>query len=207
MIEQLQAAAGRNVSRETFDRVSRYVELVTQESRNQNLVSAATIGDEMWTRHVLDSAQLLPLAPARAASWVDIGSGAGFPGMIVALLSEIAITLVEPRRLRAEFLQRTAAELGLSERLTVVAAKAARIDGQYDVITARAVAPLSDLLGMAHHLSHAQTVWLLPKGRNAKSELAEAQRSWHCHAIGKPSITDPQATVIVLSKVGAKSRR
>ena len=117
------------------------------------------------------------------------------------------MTLVEPRRLRAAFLEETVAALGLADRVTVRAAKAEQVRGQFDVITARAVAPLGRLLGMAHHLAHSGTVWALPKGKNAKSELAEAQRSWQCEVRSEASCTDPDATILVLSKVRAKSKR
>ena len=206
MIEAVAAAAGRTVSRETFEALGRYVALLSDESCHQNLVSASTLKN-VWDRHILDSAQLVRFEPEPAASWIDIGSGAGLPGIVVALLVDGPVTLLEPRRLRAEFLARTVDALGLGERVRVEQSKAEDARGHYDVITARAVAPLAKLLGITRHLSHKQTVWVLPKGRKAKSELAEARRSWQCDAHSEPSCTDSDSNILVLRRVGAKSAR
>jgi 16S rRNA (guanine527-N7)-methyltransferase len=126
---------------------------------------------------------------------------------VVALLTNLQVSLIEPRRLRAEFLARAVHALALGERVTVAAAKVEQVEGRFDVITARAVASLGRLLGLTRHLSHERTVWLLPKGRNAQSELVEAQRSWHCQATSRRSITDPESEILVISKLGAKSKR
>jgi len=206
MIEALERAAARPVSRETFALLTAYVERLTAASATQNLIAASTL-DSIWERHILDSAQLVRFEPRADASWVDIGSGAGLPGMVIAALTQGAMTLVEPRRLRAVFLQETIDALDLSDRVSVIPAKTENIRGQFDVITARAVAPLGRLLGLANHLAHNGTVWALPKGRNAKSELVEAQRSWQCDVRSEASCTDPDATILVLRKVRAKSNR
>jgi 16S rRNA (guanine527-N7)-methyltransferase len=206
MIEALERAAARPVSRETLGLLEAFVERLKAANREQNLVAASTL-DQVWERHVLDSAQLVRFEPRAGASWVDIGSGAGFPGIVIAALAEGPMTLVEPRRLRAAFLQETVDALGLSGRVAVLPSKVENVGGRFDVITARAVAPLGRLLGLANHLAHSGTIWALPKGKNAKSELAEAQRSWQCGARSEASCTDPEANILVLSKVRAKSRR
>lgn len=206
MIEALERAAGRPVSRETFALLAAYVERLKAANATQNLIAASTLGT-IWERHILDSAQLVRFEPQAGASWVDIGSGAGLPGIVIAALIDGPMTLVEPRRLRAQFLEETAAALGLSGRVTVQPSKIEQVRGPFDAITARAVAPLDRLLGLAIHLAHNGTIWALPKGRNAKSELAEAQRSWQCEVRSEASCTDRQATILVLSKVGAKSNR
>lgn len=193
------------VPRETVELLNCYLDLLRAENERQNLVSAATL-DDAWNRHILDSAQLARFEPHPGASWVDIGSGAGLPGIVLAALVEGPVTLVEPRRLRAEFLASAIDELGLGNA-EVRCAKIERVTGHFDVITARAVAPLDRILHLAHHLSHPETVWVLPKGRNAKSELAEAQRSWQCQAAIEASCTDPDSAILVLSKVGAGRRR
>jgi len=203
MIEALERAAARPVSRETFVLLQRYVDLLKAANRTQNLIAASTL-DRIWERHILDSVQLVRFEPRAGASWVDIGSGAGLPGIVIAALTEGPVTLVEPRRLRAAFLQETVAALGLARRITVQPAKIENIRGQFDVITARAVAPLGRLLGLAHHLAHSGTVWALPKGKNANSELAEAHRSWHCDVQSEASCTDPAANILVLSMVSAR---
>jgi 16S rRNA (guanine527-N7)-methyltransferase len=196
----------RAVPRETLDKLAAYSDLVRKESRHQNLVSRATL-DQLWERHVADSAQLVPLEEGTGGSWADIGSGAGLPGVIIALLVDGPVTLIEPRRLRAQFLERIADELGLANRVRVICAKSERVSGTFDTITARAVAPLPKLLEISTHLSTRKTRWLLPKGRNAESELAEARRSWHCDAQVVPSRTDPDSRILVLSGVRAKGKR
>src|SRR5205823_5359670 len=134
VIQALEQAAARPVSRETFDRLRMYAQLLKSESRRQNLVSASTLA-HLWQRHILDSAQLVRFEPHANASWVDVGSGAGLPGLVVACLIKGPITLVEPRRLRAEFLRNAVAALGL--RAAVECAKIERITGKFDVITGR----------------------------------------------------------------------
>jgi len=202
----LERASGRAVSRETIDRLTAYAALLRTANTSQNLISAST-ENSLWERHIVDSAQLVRFEPKDGASWVDIGSGAGLPGIVVATLVEGAVAMVEPRRLRAEFLEQAAAALDLIPRVSVHSIKVERMHGRYDVITARAVAPLPRLLGLALHLSHEGTIWILPKGKNAKSELAEAQRSWQCEARIEASCTDPDARILVLSNVKVKSKR
>ena len=206
MIEALERASGRPVSRETLALLSSFVDRLAAASAAQNLVAASTL-DSVWERHILDSAQLVRFEPFSGASWVDIGSGAGLPGMVIAALTDGAVTLVEPRRLRAAFLEETVEALGLAPRVSVRASKVDKVGGSFDVITARAVAPLDRLLGMAIHLAHPGTIWALPKGRSAKSELAEARRSWQCEVRSEASCTDPEATILVLTKVRAKSKQ
>jgi 16S rRNA (guanine527-N7)-methyltransferase len=203
-IERLDEIVGRNVSRETLERLESFSRLLKAENQRQNLVSASTLG-HLWERHILDSAQLARFEPRPDASWVDVGSGAGLPGIVIALLVDGPVTLVEPRRLRADFLTQTVRELGLNA--SVERAKAERIAGRFDVVTARAVAPLDKLLGITHHLSHRGTIWVLPKGASVKSELAEARRNWQCEVDEEASCTDPNSTILVLRKVGAKTRR
>lgn len=203
MIASLEEAAARHVSRETFERLSRYAELLNAEASRQNLVSASTLG-QLWERHVLDSAQLLRFAPTGDSRWVDVGSGAGLPGIVIACMASAPVTLVEPRRLRAEFLKRVVAELGLDAR--VEHATAERIGGKFDVITGRAVASLTRFLTMCDHLSTKNTIWILPKGRSAESELAEARRTWQGDFRVEPSVTDADSRIVVAAEVRAKKR-
>jgi 16S rRNA (guanine527-N7)-methyltransferase len=192
------------VSRETAEQLKQYSRLLEGEAAVQNLVSASTI-ENLWQRHILDSAQLARFSKA-GASWIDIGSGAGLPGVVIAIITGDSILLAEPRRLRAEFLSRVVSDLRLTNA-QVAMAKAERVQGRFDVITARAVAPLSKLLGITAHLAHPGTMWVLPKGRSAKSELAEAELSWHYDARAEPSCTDPESSILLLSNVRAKSKR
>jgi 16S rRNA (guanine527-N7)-methyltransferase len=201
VIERLAQAAGRPVPRETIDRLRTYVDLLSEENERQNLVSAATLAD-VWERHIVDSAQLARFEPFAGASWADIGSGAGLPGIVIACLVDGPVTLIEPRRLRAEFLHRVVESLSLNA--AVVQAKGERALGAFDVITARAVASLSDLLEISAHLSTRKTVWAFPKGRSGRAELAEAQRSWQGTFHVERSVTDDQSVVVVATGVRAK---
>jgi 16S rRNA (guanine527-N7)-methyltransferase len=201
VIDRISGAAGRNVSRETFEKLDAYVRLLCEESTRQNLVSASTL-EQVWDRHILDSAQLVRFEPSRGASWIDIGSGAGLPGIVVGCLVDGPVTLVEPRRLRAEFLHKLSESLDLG--VSVLCARAERVEGPFDVITARAVAGLSKLLEISAHLSTRKTVWALPRGRSAEAELVEAQRTWQGSFRVEPSVTDEQSFVVVGTGVRAK---
>ena len=202
MIEQLEQAAGRSVSRETFRLLEDYALLLKLENDRQNLISKASI-PLLWERHILDSAQLVRFEPFDGAAWADIGSGAGLPGIVVACLVTGPVALIEPRRLRAEFLHKLCESLSL--RASVFAGKAERAEGKFDVITARAVAKLTQLLKISAHLSTRKTVWALPKGRSAQAELAEAQQSWQGVFHVKQSVTDDESRIIV--GTGVRARR
>jgi 16S rRNA (guanine527-N7)-methyltransferase len=201
MIAELERVAACNVSRETFERLEAYVSLLREESARQNLVSASTL-QNLWGRHIIDSAQLIRFEPEAGSSWADIGSGAGLPGIVIACLVKGPVTLIEPRRLRADFLHRVSESLGLNTQ--VVLGKAERAEGEYDVITARAVARLTDLLRISAHLSTKNTVWVLPKGRNSAAELAEAQQSWQGMFHVEQSVTDAESKIVVATGVRAR---
>ena len=202
MIERLAEVIGRNVSRETYEKIEAYAGLLREEAQRQNLVSASTL-DRLWDRHIVDSAQLVRFEPRPGASWVDIGSGAGLPGMVIACLVAGPVTLVEPRRLRAEFLHRAVESLRLD--VTILCAKVQRAQGNYDVITARAVMALPQLLEISAHLSTRKTLWLLPKGRSAERELAEAQQAWQGTFHVERSVTDAESLIVV--GTGVRARR
>jgi len=187
-----------DVSRETM--LERFAAILIGESAQQNLIAASTL-DQIWTRHIVDSAQLIPLADVEGP-WIDIGSGAGLPGIIVAALTDREVTLVEPRGKRAEFLRTTAEALGL----TKVTVAASRIETHKPakraaVISARAVAPLYELFAGAQHCTDSSTIWLLPKGRNAESEVELARGAWQGVFHVEPSITSPDSGIVVAHKV------
>lgn len=203
VIEALSAASGRDVSRETFERIEAFAGLLRTAAEEQNLVARSTL-DDMWERHILDSAQLVRFEPYAGASWLDIGSGAGLPGIVIALLVQGPVALVEPRRLRADFLRDAAEKLGLAPRVSIHHARVERVSGRFDVITARAVAALARLLEISSHLSTKKTVWVLPKGRGALTELAEAQRAWQGVFHVERSVTDADSYIVVASGVGKR---
>jgi 16S rRNA (guanine527-N7)-methyltransferase len=199
--QRLAEVAQRAVSRETFEKIEAYAALLREESKRQNLVSASTL-ECLWERHILDSAQLVRFEPYDGAAWADIGSGAGLPGIVVACLVEGPVALIEPRRLRAEFLHKLCDSLQLDA--TVIHGKAERAGGEYAVITARAVTRLSKIFEISAHLSTRNTVWALPKGRGAQAELAEARQAWQGVFHVKQSVTDDEAKIVVATGVRAR---
>lgn len=197
-----------NVSRETVDRLQHFAKAVIAENDRQNLISKATIA-HIWQRHILDSAQLLTLADDRDQTlpWLDLGTGAGFPGMVIAILSQQPILLVEARRRRAEFLSEQAGQLGL-DHVTIIPTRLESLQSQnMSAISARAFAPLPRLLELAHRFAHEKTVWLLPKGRSAREELETARASWQGEFNVKSSLTDPDAAILVARAVSPKKGR
>jgi len=197
----LGSVAARNVSRETFEKLAAYAALLVEESGRQNLVAQSTL-TQLWDRHILDSAQLVRFEPRPGATWVDVGSGAGLPGVVLACLVSGHVTLIEPRGLRADFLHKVCESLRLDA--TVFRGRVERAGGKYEVITARAVAPMAKLLKISSHLSTRNTVWALPKGRNAERELAEAQQAWQGAFHVERSVTDPDSFIVVGTGVRAK---
>jgi 16S rRNA (guanine527-N7)-methyltransferase len=190
-----------DVSRETFEKLEVYVALLREENTKQNLISPSSL-EHVWERHIYDSAQLVRYQPKDGDRWVDIGSGAGLPGIVIACLVRGDVTLIEPRRLRADFLHKVSESLEL--RASVRGIKVERAVGIYDVITARAVAPLTQLLKISAHLSTGNTVWALPKGRGAGAELAEARRSWQGVFHLEPSVTNADSFIVVATGVREK---
>ena len=188
-----------DVPRETMARLDSFAALLREENERQNLVSRTSL-DHLWVRHIADSAQLLRFAPSPTASWVDLGTGAGFPGLIVAALHKGPVTLTEERRLRVDFLHRAAESLGVT--VEILSGKAERIQPRpFDVISARAFAPLGRLFQLGTGFSTDKSVWLLPKGRNAQTELEALDPSWQGSFRLEPSVTDPAARILVATGV------
>ena len=202
-MEEAHAKAGLNVPRETLERLDEFIAILKSENRRQNLVSASSL-EHVWGRHIADSAQLITFAP-EAKTWLDLGTGAGFPGLIVALLTSADVTLVESRKLRVDFLQRASDLLGISSRTTIICKRIEAVpSSHFDVISARAFAPLPRLLALAERFAALDTRWILPKGRNAKSELEAAESLWQGNFRLEPSLTDPEARIIVAERVRRK---
>jgi 16S rRNA (guanine527-N7)-methyltransferase len=192
------------VSRETRARLAAFETLLRSENEKQNLVSTASL-DRFWSRHIVDSAQLVSFAEERGP-WLDLGTGAGFPGLIVAALRDEPTTLIESRRLRVDFLHRAAALLGCDPE--IVQSPVERVPTRFfAVISARAFAPLPRLLELAHRFSTEKTLWLLPKGRGAKSELEAVRGPWQGDFRLEPSLTDADAAIIVATGVRRRPAR
>lgn len=204
--DTLQKAAQRDVSRETWQLLQAYEAAIIAENQRQNLVSPASIPN-LFHRHIVDSAQLVPLSRESDAPWIDVGSGPGLPGIVIAILTKANMTLVEPRGLRVEFLLKMKDELSLGDRVNVVHGKAAAAAGHYANVTARAVAALPKFFGLAAHLANRETCWILPKGKSAKSELEEAKKLWQGEFRLAQSQTDPEAAIVVATGVKRKGKR
>jgi len=190
-------ATATAVSRETMDRLRAYAELLVKWQAKINLVGPATMAD-LWRRHFLDSAQLFPLLPAppegRARRLVDLGSGAGFPGLVLAIMGAGDVHLVESDQRKCAFL-REAARI-TDTRVTIHALRIetlAPLDA--DVITARALASLDKLLDWAAPHRTAHTIHIIPKGKEAEAELTEAAQSSTLEVTRHQSQTDPAATI------------
>jgi 16S rRNA (guanine527-N7)-methyltransferase len=189
------------------ERLERLVALLREENARQNLVSVASL-DAVWQRHISDSAQLLPFVPRETSSpWLDLGTGAGFPGLVIAALRpECAVWMVESRARRVDWLERARIALGLAQAKVVANRVEAVPATPVRVISARAFAPLPRLLDLSARFSTSATLWLLPKGRSAQQELDEL-RGWQHRFHVEQSQTDPEAGIIVGQLLGRKGRK
>jgi 16S rRNA (guanine527-N7)-methyltransferase len=192
-------AAGAGVSRETLARLEVYAGLLVEWSRRINLVASSTL-DHVWHRHFLDSAQLFPLVPPETKNLVDLGSGAGFPGLVLAIMGVPGVELVESDARKCAFL-REAARVATAP----VTVRNVRIESQSprlaDVVTARACAPLDRLLLLAQRFIGPETVCLFPKGEQAAQELAAARHVWDFDVTTHDSSTDPRGIILCLRHV------
>ena len=197
------------VSRETLTRLRAYADLLRKWNRAVNLVGRATL-DDLWQRHMLDSAQLfdlLPPVPAdRPRRIVDLGSGAGFPGLVLAILGAGEVHLVEADGRKAAFLREAARVTATDVRFHVKRAETLP-PLQADVVTARAFAPLADLLGTAAPLLRPGGAGLFPKGRGVEGELTVARKAWNMSVQRVPSRTDPAATILRVEALVRKNAK
>ncbi|ESY32853.1 16S rRNA (guanine(527)-N(7))-methyltransferase RsmG [Mesorhizobium sp. M1148] len=194
----LQEAAGP-VSRETFDRLVTFEQLFLKWNRSINLAAPSTL-DDVWGRHILDSAQLARIAP-QAKRWADLGSGGGFPGLVMAFLlverDGASIDLVESNRKKASFLQAVIGQFGLPARVV-----ARRIDDSYalvsepEIITARALAALPALLDLSAPWLTKGSRALFHKGRDYRSEVEESTHRWAFDLVEHPSMTDAHGVIL-----------
>lgn len=196
--------SGRDWIEEQFgadaaNRVGEFLGMVVAENTRQNLIAPSTI-DLIWERHAQDSAQLLRFdQPGR--TWLDVGTGGGFPGMIVALLRRDATVLVEPRGKRAMFLADCVERLAL-DHVRIVQLKVERLASETaGIISARAVSAMGELLAATEHLAIRQTRWVLPRGRSGRTELEALRRTWHGMFHVEQSVADPSSTIVILEQV------
>lgn len=187
------------------ERIERFIALLREENTRQNLVSKASL-EEVWLRHIADSAQLLTHVPRGTGPWLDLGTGAGFPGLVIAMLRpECEVLMVESRNRRAEWLDQARTGLGL-ENARVAGSRLESVETRkMAVISARAFAPLDRLLGLSAGFSTKETFWLLPKGRSAQQELDELGGWRHAFHV-EQSLTDPEAGIIAGHLSGRKGK-
>lgn len=198
--EQFQAETG--VSRETLDRLRTYAELLEKWQARINLVGPATLPD-LWRRHMLDSAQLFPLLPPDTPRLIDLGSGAGFPGLVLAILGVPEVHLVESDLRKGAFLREVARQTGA--RVTVHPARIETLtDLKAPVVTARALAALPKLLDLAVPLLESNGQCLFLKGQNIEEELTSARKIWIFDEDRSPSRTDASGIVLRVREVRPK---
>ena len=196
-------AARTGVSRETLSRLKAYADILVDWNARHNLVAKSTLPD-LWQRHFWDSAQLAPLIPPTARTLADLGSGAGFPGLVLAaMLPGLSVTLHEATTKKCAFLRLAAERMGIA-----VTIQNARLEdlapNRFDVVTARALAPLPQLLGYAQNFVSPNSVCLFLKGQNVGVELTEAHKYWNIKASQVPSQTDPTAAIVVVRELGSR---
>lgn len=190
------------IDAEVAERLDRFAAQLVKWQKAINLVSAKTL-PQLWERHILDSLQLVPLVPEGARTIVDVGSGAGFPGLILALLNRWDVHLVESDIRKSVFLRDSARLCGVA--VTVHATRIESLDApQADVITARALAPVAELLRLTAGLRQIGTIHLFPKGRGAEAELTEAEKTWTLAVDRIRSLTDPDAVILKIGEVQSK---
>mgnify|MGYP000285959855 CR=1 FL=1 len=193
-----------NVSRETLAKLEQYAALLQKWNPAINLVARSTL-DDIWSRHMLDSAQILSLAPEDVMSWADLGAGGGFPGLVVATMAQethpaLHVTLVESDQRKATFLRTVARELGLN--VSVLSQRVESIeDLKVQVVSARALAALDPLLALAKPLLQADGICIFPQGATCDKEVQEALASWSFVAENFVSKTDSNATILKLREI------
>jgi 16S rRNA (guanine527-N7)-methyltransferase len=196
------------VSRETLVRLDRFAGFLVDWQKRVNLIAASTI-PTLWTRHIADSLQLVALAPA-AKVWADLGSGGGFPGLVLACaLADTPgaqVHLVESNGKKATFLREAARATGAPAMIHQVRIVdfADNLPGPIEVVTARALAPLVKLLAAAYPLLKSGAQGLFPKGQDVESELTEAAKCWSITASLVPSLTDPKARIVRITRINRK---
>lgn len=196
-----------DVPRETWRLLERYVDLLLVGMEQQNLIAEST-RPHIWARHIVDSAQLIPLAhDPDDGPWIDLGSGAGLPAIVVAILRRRPLLMIESRRKRIDFLRDVVDDLCLDHATIFGGRVEVAPPTSAAVISARAYAPLPRLLASALHLADDRTIWVLPKGRNAENELEAARSSWQGMFHVERSVTDEDSAIVVARSVEPKGRK
>tara|TARA_R110002073_G_scaffold125585_2_gene270154 strand:- start:122 stop:754 length:633 start_codon:yes stop_codon:yes gene_type:complete len=202
--DQIELCAGLRVSRETMDKLRAFEQLVKKWTKGINLVSKATV-DHLWERHIIDSAQIYTIAPSIWQRWADLGSGGGFPGIVIAVIAQeknpqAQVVLVESDQRKAAFLRTAARELDLPSQ--VICSRIEAIEQlNADVVSARALADLSQLLSLSVRHLRPQGCAIFPKGARATDEIAIARLDWHFALEEIQSITEQQARILKIEGI------
>ncbi len=202
-------AAAANVSRETLVRLKAYVALLADWNERHNLVSAKSL-DDVWRRHIWDSAQLLRFIPTTARTLADLGSGAGFPGLVLAALlrerPNFQATLYEATEKKSKFLGAAVLQMKLNAKISNTRMETAK-PLPFDVVTARACAPLEKLLAYAQPFQSKNTVNLFLKGQSVEVELTQARKSWRMSIERHESQTDSSGVILEIRDIAHVARR
>jgi 16S rRNA (guanine527-N7)-methyltransferase len=196
-------AATCDVSRETLERLRRYADILVKWQKSINLVAPESLKD-LWRRHILDSAQLRAFLPPQIQCLVDMGSGAGFPGLVLAILGVPNVHLIESDARKCVFLAEAARAAGLEAGSNPIIHRSRLEDVvglRADVVTARACAPLPQLLTYAEPFLKPESICLLLKGARVDEELTEAEKTWRMTVERFPSLSDPSGTILRMKQV------
>jgi len=197
-----------DVSRETLSALNRYVLMLKDWQNKLNLVGPATLPDA-WRRHVLDSAQLFPMIEKPEETvWMDMGSGAGFPGLVMAIMGVGEVHLVESIAKKCRFLEAVVDALALQDRVIIHNERLEAMQRfKADVISARALAKLTQLFDWGHPFAASSTRWLLLKGQDVETELAEAEQKWAFEYKLHASLSDPRGRIVEAWGVARKAKK
>jgi 16S rRNA (guanine527-N7)-methyltransferase len=199
-------ALGINVPRGTLDRLETYAALLTKWQAKINLVGPATLPD-LWRRHFLDSAQLIPVLDQPNGTLVDLGSGAGFPGLVLAIMTDWRVHLVDSDQRKCAFLRQVALDCEVLDQVTIHAKRIEQVTGiAADVVTARACAPLAELLTLALPFVGEEGRCLFLKGVQAEEELTQAERHWTMRVAKRGSVSDPAGNILIITQLKRKSQ-
>lgn len=199
-----------NVSRETFESLKRYQSLLIEWQAKFNLVSQSSL-DDAWNRHFLDSVQLFQYVPETAKTLVDFGSGAGFPGMVLAIIAKektpyLKVTLVESVKKKTLYLKEVAEKT--ETQVAIVNERIENLSPQkVEVITSRAMTSLAELLGYAFPFCKKETICIFPKGKKYAEELAEAHKKWLFKCSIEPSEQSEEGRILIIKNIQKKKRR
>lgn len=176
--------------------LERFAAMVVAENERQNLIAPSTVAS-IWNRHIVDSAQLVAWR-GNAGRWLDVGTGGGFPGVVVAVLTDMPVAMVEPRKRRVAFLEHCIDALELGTCAFVAGCKVEQLDDRYDIVSARAVAQVDALLHATQNVAGPNTRWLLPRGRLSSEERIafEGRRDRMFHV--EQSLTDPTSSILIV---------